>query len=44
MVVKAARDAAKAAVLGGRQAVTQSNLQRAIEELQKNQNSANAHG
>jgi SpoVK/Ycf46/Vps4 family AAA+-type ATPase len=44
MVVKAAQDAAKAAVLGGRQAVTQSNLQRAIEELQKNQNSANAHG
>jgi SpoVK/Ycf46/Vps4 family AAA+-type ATPase len=35
MVVKAAQDAAKAAVLGGRKAVTPANLQHAISELKR---------
>jgi SpoVK/Ycf46/Vps4 family AAA+-type ATPase len=38
MVVKAAQDAAKAAVLAGRKIVTQSNLQQAISELKGNTN------
>lgn len=36
MVVKAAQDAAKAAVLGGRQVVTESNIREAIAELHIN--------
>ena len=40
MVVKAGQDAAKAAVLGGRQQITQANLRQAIAELQKNDASA----
>jgi SpoVK/Ycf46/Vps4 family AAA+-type ATPase len=37
MVVKAAQDAAKAAVLAGRRIVTQSHLEQAVSELQKNE-------
>jgi len=37
MVVKAARDAAKAAVLGGRNVVTESNIREAIAELHINE-------
>jgi SpoVK/Ycf46/Vps4 family AAA+-type ATPase len=40
MVVKAAQDAAKAAVLGGREFVTQANLQQAISEQQRTDASA----
>jgi SpoVK/Ycf46/Vps4 family AAA+-type ATPase len=40
MVVKAAQDAAKAAVLGGRKGVTEAHLQQAIAELRKNDNAA----
>jgi SpoVK/Ycf46/Vps4 family AAA+-type ATPase len=40
MVVKAAQDAAKAAVLGGREFVTQANLQQAIVEQQRTDASA----
>ena len=40
MVVKAAQDAAKAALLGGRQAISQSNLRQAIAELQRDDASA----
>jgi ATP-dependent 26S proteasome regulatory subunit len=36
MVVRTAQDAAKDAVLGGRNVVTQSNLELAIAELQRN--------
>jgi SpoVK/Ycf46/Vps4 family AAA+-type ATPase len=39
MVVKAAQDAAKAAVLAGRKVVTQSHLEQAISELQRNEHS-----
>ena len=35
MIVKAAQDAAKAAVLGGRKEVTESCLQQALAELQR---------
>jgi SpoVK/Ycf46/Vps4 family AAA+-type ATPase len=37
MVVKAAQDAAKAAVLNGKKGVTESHLEQAISELRKNQ-------
>lgn len=40
MVVKAAQDAAKATVLGGRQLVTQANLQQAIVEQQRTEAAA----
>jgi ATP-dependent 26S proteasome regulatory subunit len=40
MVVKAARDAAKAAVLGGRNVVTESNIREAVAELHINENPA----
>jgi SpoVK/Ycf46/Vps4 family AAA+-type ATPase len=40
IAVKVAQDAAKAAVLGGRELVTQSNLEETIAELQRNNNPA----
>jgi SpoVK/Ycf46/Vps4 family AAA+-type ATPase len=40
MVVKAAQDAAKAAVLGGRKGVTEAHLQQAIAELRNNDGAA----
>jgi ATP-dependent 26S proteasome regulatory subunit len=36
MVVKAAQDAAKAAVLNGNKGITQAHLEQAISELQRN--------
>jgi len=40
MVVKAAQDAAKAAVLGEKKGVTESLLLQAVAELKRNENSA----
>jgi hypothetical protein len=39
MVVKAAQDAAKAAVLNGNKGITQAHLEQAISELQRNHGS-----